>query len=48
MPARLQACTTRPYWVNLFRLSRVYTSLSPVVSILMMLNWKLPPVLYSR
>lgn len=40
VPALLLACTTTPYWVNFFRLSRTRLSaLSPVVSTLITLNW---------
>jgi len=40
VPALLLACTTTPYWVNFFRLSSTRLSaLSPVVSMLITLNW---------
>ncbi|KAG7252614.1 hypothetical protein CRUP_000590 [Coryphaenoides rupestris] len=49
VPALLTACTTTLYWVNFFRLSsRTLSMVSPVVSMLMMVNWWFPPGLYSR
>ena len=47
VPALLKAWTTTPYWANFFRLSRVYTSLSPVAFISTMLYWPLLPGPFS-
>lgn len=48
VPALLAACTTTLYWVNFFRPSSVRLSVvSPGVSTLTMVNWWLPPGLYS-
>ncbi|TNN69781.1 hypothetical protein EYF80_020013 [Liparis tanakae] len=48
VPALLAACTTTLYCVNFFRSSsKMLSVVSPVVSRLMMVNWWLPPGLYS-
>lgn len=48
VPALFAACTTTLYWVNFFRLSSTMLSVvSPVLSTLIMVNWWLPPGLYS-
>lgn len=47
VPALLKAWTTTPYWANFLRLSRVYTSLSPVAFISTMLYWPLLPGPFS-
>ncbi len=47
VPALLKAWTTTPYWANFFRLSKVYTSLSPVAFISTMLYWPLLPGPFS-
>lgn len=47
VPALLKAWTTTPYWANFFRLSKVYTSLSPVAFISTILYWPLLPGPFS-